>query len=91
MGTSKSVMLCHGHHVVSGGAHMCVTSTANADDGVYYLALQFRARRLLVLRRAHYIKRAVCTGLLLWLRCVMHGLLLTHQGPDGARAHTGYA
>ncbi|KAH9598021.1 hypothetical protein LSM04_001737 [Trypanosoma melophagium] len=46
MGTSKSVMLCHGHHVVSGGAHMCVTSTANADDGVYYLALQFRARRL---------------------------------------------
>ncbi|KAH9598042.1 hypothetical protein LSM04_001836 [Trypanosoma melophagium] len=40
MGTSKSVMLCHGHHVVSGGARS-VTSTANADDGVYYLALRF--------------------------------------------------
>ena len=28
---------------------------------------------------------------MVWGKCVMHGLLLPRHGPDGARAHTGYA
>lgn len=41
---------------------------------------------LLVLQTAHYFG----SGTRYYL-CVMHGLLQTHQGPNGARAHTGYA